>query len=505
MKLRDSKQSLLDMDPEEVLQSSYAYESPEELEEKRKGYLGEARTRSTLIPMPPEVEDQDKAQAGFQAKPSGKGPAGEPIYLTNIPEGTKERAEDDASVAKTNKGARTIDISEKKKESKPPAWVGQDIDLSDPNVKEGIIQAAINANMGGIDWRYEDIAKKASDQYDPAYFPKEYETALKQLKERRDSAVSALNMLSDKLDQDAVMQGKIRNQKAKTQEDKIKAAKDAQKEYLDLGAKKIDLAKKWHDLKKEFEDLATSGDPKQMVSINRQIKMINEQLKATDAAMQKVKPRLGQAGQAQAQTAQSQTAATGRTQAQGAAGQASPAQAPSEKIESVAKKNNVSPQQVTKDKAVVDQLVKTADSKGLKGADRDKFIIQGWDQYAKQNQKGGRQQAGVDAAKIIEPAPTDKPKPPAQDIVSKYKKTAHIDSDGTIWAKRPNGQTFRLAMKPSKKIYNNRYDNPEYAKYMEMVKKLGLSAVPEISDLKPVPVNVQDNKSIGNIKPIGYR
>lgn len=58
--------------------------------------------------------------------------------------------------------------------------------------------------------------------------------------------------------------------------------------------------------------------------------------------------------------------------------------------------------------------------------------------------------------------------------IEKYKSTAFVDEDGTIWAKNENGQTFRLMMKPSEKIYNNRYQNPDYDKYLEAIKVLGL-------------------------------
>jgi len=45
--------------------------------------------------------------------------------------------------------------------------------------------------------------------------------------------------------------------------------------------------------------------------------------------------------------------------------------------------------------------------------------------------------------------------------------------DGVVWA-NVNGKTVRIATEPSKKIYSNRYDNPEYAQYLELLKKLGL-------------------------------
>lgn len=45
--------------------------------------------------------------------------------------------------------------------------------------------------------------------------------------------------------------------------------------------------------------------------------------------------------------------------------------------------------------------------------------------------------------------------------------------NGVLWAEI-NGQTQKVQAQPSEKIYNNRYDNPEYANYMNLLKKLKL-------------------------------
>jgi hypothetical protein len=48
---------------------------------------------------------------------------------------------------------------------------------------------------------------------------------------------------------------------------------------------------------------------------------------------------------------------------------------------------------------------------------------------------------------------------------------AFIDEDGTLWAKK-KGQLVRVAVKPPERIYGGRYENPEYDKYLETIKRL---------------------------------
>lgn len=59
---------------------------------------------------------------------------------------------------------------------------------------------------------------------------------------------------------------------------------------------------------------------------------------------------------------------------------------------------------------------------------------------------------------------------------SKYRgnKTS-VDKKGTVWGTDENGQTVRLMRKPSEKIYNGRYVNPEYHKYLSLLQYLGLA------------------------------
>lgn len=48
-----------------------------------------------------------------------------------------------------------------------------------------------------------------------------------------------------------------------------------------------------------------------------------------------------------------------------------------------------------------------------------------------------------------------------------------MDKYGTIWG-TVDGHTTRVMMKPSEKIYNGQYDNPEYKQYVDLIKSLGL-------------------------------
>ena len=47
---------------------------------------------------------------------------------------------------------------------------------------------------------------------------------------------------------------------------------------------------------------------------------------------------------------------------------------------------------------------------------------------------------------------------------------------GTVWATDGQGKLRRIAVKPPQKIYNNQYDNPEYASYFELINMLGTNA-----------------------------
>jgi hypothetical protein len=57
----------------------------------------------------------------------------------------------------------------------------------------------------------------------------------------------------------------------------------------------------------------------------------------------------------------------------------------------------------------------------------------------------------------------------------KYKKVLlDTQGSGNIYGKTEDGKTVLIMRKPSQKIYNNRYDNPDYAKYLELLKQYGL-------------------------------
>lgn len=47
-----------------------------------------------------------------------------------------------------------------------------------------------------------------------------------------------------------------------------------------------------------------------------------------------------------------------------------------------------------------------------------------------------------------------------------------IEKDGVIWGISPSGQTNRIMVKPPERIYNDQYPNPEYAKYLDLLKKI---------------------------------
>ncbi|WP_027179816.1 hypothetical protein [Maridesulfovibrio bastinii] len=61
-----------------------------------------------------------------------------------------------------------------------------------------------------------------------------------------------------------------------------------------------------------------------------------------------------------------------------------------------------------------------------------------------------------------------------KNYLDQYKGTSVVDKDGTLWGKDAKGRVRRILRKPSKKIYNGRYENPDYKKYLDTLEYLGI-------------------------------
>lgn len=95
----------------------------------------------------------------------------------------------------------------------------------------------------------------------------------------------------------------------------------------------------------------------------------------------------------------------------------------------------------------------------------------GIENKAPEAKPGEAQAATLDTAPTPQPQPKEKPK--EQPKQAQYSDVM-VDKDGTIWGKDASGQPRRIMVKPPEKIYNGRYDNPEYQKYVETMKQYGL-------------------------------
>ncbi len=67
-------------------------------------------------------------------------------------------------------------------------------------------------------------------------------------------------------------------------------------------------------------------------------------------------------------------------------------------------------------------------------------------------------------------SPLKKVSTPAMPDLSQYSRVV-VDEKGTIWGEK-NGQTVRIMTKPSDKIYNNRYANPDFTAYQQLLRSV---------------------------------
>ena len=122
---------------------------------------------------------------------------------------------------------------------KPPAWLGQDIDRNE------FRQSVIDKHFDGVDPLFIRPNEKATESFDPAFFPEEHAKAVQKIKAKRSENLNTLTGVMDLFDKEMEIKEKfekketatkIRKEKKETaaqiREEKNVAA--AQKERMDV-------------------------------------------------------------------------------------------------------------------------------------------------------------------------------------------------------------------------------------------------------------------------------
>lgn len=234
-------------------------------------------------------EDMDPYQAGVQDQPSVGAPPdpnAKPIFMTNIPQGgfgpsyenpggvpgsEQDRAqmEEQAKAA----GSTVMDLSEKKKTPKPPAWVNPDIDLNAPGERDRFRSILIQDNFGGYDMSTMNInAEMKRSNLDPVTDKKAWDERFERLTKEKLAATTLMEQLMKPYDKAATLQEAIRKRNAETEKAKGVDLKAARAKYLELGNSYV---KTLTDKQKLIESLGTAFDETAKSAINAQIQELD--------------------------------------------------------------------------------------------------------------------------------------------------------------------------------------------------------------------------------------